>query len=73
LSRLSLCSLTIPLEVNSFAMAIDTSRFGKVLLEADGVDDETLSDEPFAGLDMRAAHCFGYRVPKERSWKFLAD
>ena len=54
-------------------MAIDTSRFGKTLLEADDVDGETLSDEPFAGLDMRAAHCFGYRVPKERSWKFLAD
>ena len=52
-------------------MAIDTSRFDKELLEADDVDDETLSDEPFAGLDLRAARCFG-SIPGQ-NWKELAD
>ena len=38
------------------------------------VDDEQLmSDEPFAGLDLRAAKCFGYSIPEEDNWKFLAD
>ena len=58
-------------EVNSIAMAIDTSRFDEELLEADDVDEQTLSDEPFAGLDLRAAICFG-STPGQ-SWKDLAD
>ena len=52
-------------------MAIDTSRFDEELLEADDVDEQTLSDEPFAGLDLRAAICFG-STPGQ-SWKDLAD
>ena len=28
--------------------------------------------KPFSGLDLRAAHCFGYRVPKERCWTYIA-
>ena len=52
-------------------MAIDTSRFDEELLEADDVDEQTLSDEPFAGLDLRAARCFG-STPGQ-NWKDLAD
>lgn len=54
-------------------MAIDTSRFDKTLLEDDNVDDATMADEPFAGLDLRQARCFGFAVPKESGWKFMAD
>ena len=34
--------------------------------------DELMSDEPFAGLDLRAAWCFGYSVPKESNWRDIA-
>lgn len=53
-------------------MAIDTSRFEKQLLEADDEIDPAEVDKPFSGLDLRAAHCFGYRVPKERCWAYIA-
>lgn len=66
-----MCSLTVLHEVNSLVMAIDTSRFGKALLEADGVDGETLSNEPFAGLDLRAARCFGFSPNKDQCWVHL--
>lgn len=36
-------------------------------------DEELISDEPFAGLDLRYAKCFGYSVPEQKNWKFLAD
>ena len=40
----------------------------------DSADDEDLmSDEPFVGLDLRYAKCFGYSVPEQKNWKFLAD
>lgn len=32
-----------------------------------------MSDKPFAGLDLRYAKCFGYSVPEQKNWKFLAD
>ena len=44
------------------------------LLEANEENDEELvDDEPFAGLDLRAAKCFGYSVPEEKCWKYIAD
>lgn len=30
-------------------------------------------DQPFSGLDLRAAHCFGYSMPKESNWKSIAE
>ena len=36
-------------------------------------DEDLTSDEPFAGLDLRYAKCFGYSVPEEKNWKYLAD
>ena len=46
----------------------------KKLLEANEDNDKDLvDDEPFAGLDLRAAKCFGYSVPEEKCWKFIAD
>ena len=35
----------------------------------DAVEDV---DKPFSGLDLRAARCFGYRVPKEKCWECIA-
>lgn len=39
----------------------------------DSDNDDIMSDEPFAGLDLRYAKCFGYSVPEEKNWKYLAD
>lgn len=54
-------------------MAVDTTQSNLMLLEEDGIDDSTLADKPFSGLDLRQARCFGFSVPKENGWKFLAD
>ena len=39
----------------------------------DSDNEELMSNEPFAGLDLRYAKCFGYSVPEEKNWKYLAD
>ena len=52
-------------------MAIDVSRFDKALFEADDIDDQTMSNEPFAGLDLRSARCFG--STSRQNWKLTAD
>lgn len=39
---------------------------------ADSEDEDLTSDKPFAGLDLRKAKCFGYSVPKEKNWLWLA-
>ena len=39
-----------------------------------GNDDSSLTDDtPFAGLDLRKAHCFGFQMPEKSCWKSLAD
>ena len=35
-------------------------------------DEELMSDKPFAALDLRYAHCFGYSMPVQKNWLYLA-
>lgn len=47
--------------------------------EPGGEDDAAAEDavenakQPFGGLDLRAAHCFGFRLPEKKCWKYIAD
>lgn len=36
------------------------------------IDDSTMSDMPFAGLDLRFARCFGYSLPAKDNWLNIA-
>lgn len=46
----------------------------KKIYEAnDDEDKQLMADEPFAGLDLRYARCFGYSQPKENNWLFIAQ
>lgn len=36
------------------------------------IDDSTMSDKPFAGLDLRSAKCFGFSVPTKDNWLQIA-
>ena len=48
---------------------------GEESTDADSDAQNTVDeiDQKFSGLDLRAAHCFGYRVPKEKCWTYIAD
>ena len=45
----------------------------RLLEAAEGDEEDIVSDEPFSGLDLHAARCFGYQVPEENCWKYIAD
>ena len=56
---------------------INKTEFQRLVLEANEEADakETVDkvDEPFSGLDLRSALCFGYSTPFSKCWKCLAD
>ena len=58
-------------EANDDASAEDNSEKQADSAEAETAVEEI--DQPFSGLDLRKALCFGYSYPKENGWKFLAD
>lgn len=58
-------------EANDDASAEDDSEKQDDSAEAETAVEEI--DQPFSGLDLRKALCFGYSYPKENGWKFLAD
>lgn len=40
--------------------------------EGSGDDADLTDDTPFAGLDLRAARCFGFQAPSKSCWTSLA-
>lgn len=51
---------------------INLKRLNRLIDEANEDEDTTQDFDEFSTLDLRSAKCFGYSVPRENSWQYLA-
>ena len=54
-------------------MAIDIKKLNRLINEANEDEDTTQEFDEFSTLDLRKVKCFGYSVPLEQSWVYIAN